>query len=65
MSDEEVELVDPQNTLKEACQPGCGRFKEFLENCTKRVAGTITRALFFFLSGAPVLSPTLCRTLHA
>ncbi|BES96499.1 Cytochrome b-c1 complex subunit 6-like, mitochondrial [Nesidiocoris tenuis] len=35
--DEEEELVDPQDVLREQCQPHCASWKEKLETCNERV----------------------------
>ncbi|KAF6209259.1 hypothetical protein GE061_015025 [Apolygus lucorum] len=35
--EEEEELVDPQDTLKQACEPKCANWKSKLEGCNERV----------------------------
>ncbi|XP_073969985.1 cytochrome b-c1 complex subunit 6, mitochondrial-like [Rhodnius prolixus] len=35
---DDEELVDPQETLKEECRPKCSSYKEKLEQCNERVS---------------------------
>ncbi|XP_014249766.1 cytochrome b-c1 complex subunit 6, mitochondrial-like [Cimex lectularius] len=37
-SDDDEELVDPQVTLKESCEPNCKSFKDRLNECSARVS---------------------------
>ncbi|XP_041359799.1 cytochrome b-c1 complex subunit 6, mitochondrial-like [Gigantopelta aegis] len=36
-SEEEAELVDPQDTLKASCSGGCEQYRAVLEKCNDRV----------------------------